>query len=1131
MVNKIVKISLLIIIFGFVNISFAFDAESTHPALTEEIVKYYNSFAERKINAHELELLKKGSTLEDNSPRWINHFYDVINNRGLAIETFRGDKALFNMFLKTLPAPPLKTPEWSQDEISQTKYLANRTYQLAKREYFNNKDLAFLSLGHLLHLLADMGVPDHARGDSHTGMFGDPKSNYEEYAKKITDNYNLTFAKYLIENKIQPYNYKDLNSIFDSLARFTATNWFSEDTIGKYVNIPSISQLNYDPEGGLFYYNNHPALAKKEVEKDNKIIIVFTSADDRIHYQWFNAVVPEVIKHGANLLNLYFSEIKEMEKEEALKFYEEDIGRRLNFTKFFNFWSYLPSYAKAEAWILGESAYKKSVSLVSSLSSIYKTEISKDYWKPEKTEEVAYEEKTKTTETKYEEKTKYEERKIGKAHSTMQANQQSANSQQQPTNSQQLITQQLITQLITTSTTTTQQTQTITTERHTPPPTYSVTSKTETSKDPCADYKNKSYPNILISEIKVEGNNSKDEYIELYNPNDDEVDLTCWYITKVSSEKNESTLLPASKFKAKIQPKNFLLIAHPSSTVANIADLTYASSYSIAKNNSIILKKPNGDISDLVGFGTDKSKISQYEEEPFIASTSSFATASIQRLSLKDTNNNSKDFFLYQPTPKTTREDFADLRDISIDDFSVNFDLENSTLTISFTEPDLNIATTNYSYDILISTSSEFSTYKLKDFGIEDELPKPKFRKEKYNYENKPTKCPLQESNWYFGLYLFDNLIPENKTKIFATSVDLGDFCLQEQLQQPPSGIAKEKILISEVGIIKEKGKEAQYIELYNPNNKEINLKDWVLEKLDKNGNGRALVSSSTRESKFDESVKIAPFSYLLIAKEDSNLNIQPDLKWAKSYSLAKDNSIRLINDKNEIVDLVGWGNAKECEGECYPENPENKALVRKAGTSSTETSMKNEEKDFGNSYDTDNNKIDFILMDPEPQNSSSTLEIPPDYITKLTKNINNNILTLDFVSPYQKLENAKYEIRVGDDWNNAKIVDTQLPEVKPYGEETKIEIDLCKNEIKKGDKILIGIIKEEQLLNSTSTEIDQDIVCKNAKLTIYFRDKKTREKECGQFGGEVCWACYAWINDFYIKNKTLNFDYSSTDL
>jgi hypothetical protein len=947
-----------------------------------------------------------------------------------------------------------------------------------------------------------MGVPDHARGDSHAGMFGDPKSNYEEYAKKITDNYNLTFDVDLIKSKVQPYNYKDLNSIFDSLARFTATNWFSEDTIGKY-GAPIITSSSTLGDITIYYDRNGRVLCIK-----NKSGL--TTDNDIIHYQWFNAVAPEVIKHGANLLNLYFSEIKEMEKEEALKFYEEDIGRRLNFTKFFNFWLYLPSYAKAEAWRLGESAYKTSVSLVSSLSSIYKAEPSKDYWEPEKTEKVAYEEKTKTTETKYEEKTKYEERKIAKAPSTMQADQQSANSQQP----------------ITTLTTTTQQTQTtqqnktIITEHHTSPPTYSGAYKTETSKDPCADYKSKSYPNILISEIKVEGDNSKDEYIELYNPNDNEVDLACWYITKVSSQGNESTLLPASKFKAKIQPKSFLLIAHPSSTVASQADLTYASSYSIAKNNSIILRKPNGDISDLVGFGDDKSKISQYEKEPFIANN--FATASIQRLSLKDTDDNSKDFFLYQPTPKTTREDFADLRDISIDDFSVNFDLENSTLTISFTEPDLNIATTNYSYDILISTSSEFSTYKLKDFGIEDELPKPKFKKEKYNYENKPTKCPSQESNWYFGLYLFDNLISENKTKIFATSIDLGDFCTQEQ---PPSGTAEEKILISEVGIIKEKDNEAQYIELYNPNNKEINLKDWKLEKLDKNGNGRALVSSSTRESKFDENVKIAPFSYLLIAKDGSNLNIQPDLKWAKSYSLAKDNSIRLINDKGEIVDLVGWGNAKECEGECYPENPENKALARKAGTSSTETSMKNDEKDFGNSYDTDNNKIDFILMDPEPQNSSSSQEIPPDYITKLTKNINNNILTLDFVSPYQKLENAKYEVRVGDNWDNAKTVDAQLPDLKPYGEETKIEIDLCKNEIKKGDKILIGIIKDGQLLNSTSTEIDQDIVCKNAKITIYFRDKKASE-ECDP---RINWGCecYAWVKDFHIKNETLNFDYS----
>jgi hypothetical protein len=50
-------------------------------------------------------------------------------------------------------------------------------------------------------------------------------------------------------------------------------------------------------------------------------------------------------------------------------------------------------------------------------------------------------------------------------------------------------------------------------------------------------------------------------------------------------------------------------------------------------------------------------------------------------------------------------------------------------------------------------------------------------------------------------------------------------------------------------------------------------------------------------------------------------------------------------------------------------------------------------------------------------------------------------------------------------------------------------------------------------------------------KLTIYFRDRKAREEGCKQVVGEACRACYAWIDNFYIKNETLNFDYSSTDL
>lgn len=1106
MFNKIIKIFLIIGVFSIFNLCYAFDAVSTHPKLTEEIVKYYNYFAERKINAQELELLKQGSILEDKSPRWINHYYDILNNAGINMETFRGNKFLFSLFLKTLPHYPLKTPEWSQDEIAQVKYLANRTYQFAKREYFNNKDLAFLSLGYLLHLLADMGVPDHARGDSHAGLFGDPKSNYEEYAKRITDNYDLHFASPLIQRKEEFYNYKDLNSIFDSLAKFTASNWFSEDTIGtlKEPKKPQYKKEFYDKQNvGYYYLYFKDPYYSSPILKEIKYIRVLTTNDDMIHYYWFNSVVPEIIKHGANLLNMYFSEIKEMEKEEALKLYEEDIGRKLNFIKFFNFWTYLPNYFKAELWYSGESVYKGVATVANIFTKQFQPQATKGFWGLEETK-LAYKEtkaeETKIEETKYEERIKYEETKKPENKNFQQS--QIIEEKKQDEKKEEINKETL---------------EEILEKEETPK--YIPGGGRIGLRDPCEDYKNNTYPNILISEIKVEGDNPDDEYIELYNPSENDINLTCWFITKVSSEGNESTIVPASKFKdIKIPAKSFVLISHPSSTYVDKADIIYAKSYSISKNNSIILKKPNGDISDLVGFGSKKDKIFKYEGEPFIADN--FSTSSIQRLGLNDSDNNSKDFWLYQPTPKTTREDFVDLRNINIEDFSITFALENGTITISFTEPDFNIATTNYSYEILISTSSNFSTYKLKDFGAENDLPRPTFKKEKYNFEDKLKKCPINESIWYFGLYLYDNLILENKTNIFATSVNLENFCEEKPKQKTENN----KILISEIMIGGEKADD-EYIELYNPNDEEIDLTGWKL-LLIKNGKIQTIVGGRA-DAKFDNII-IKPYSYLLLANASSNLtylNIKPDIIWAKSNKLTDNDSIALVNSNDEIVDLVGWGFNDKCEGMCL-NNPQNiKAFVRKAGTSSTEDSMKNKEKYFGNIYDTDNNSIDFILMDPEPQNSQSLQEIPPDYITKLNFDIEKNIIKLNFTSPYKKLTNAIYEIRKGIDWDNGEKLNLQLPEVKPFGENESVIIDACLNNIQKGEKIWLGIIKDTELLNTTSTEISQEIDCNNAEVTIYFRDNEREQHACSNFYGIGC-ECGIYVRNLFIKNFTLNKEY-----
>lgn len=76
--------SLIIFIILFFNYSnnnsFAYDDKTTHPALTNEIVDFYNlSFPNNQLTAQQKEWIVQGSIDEDAPPRWINHFYDPID--------------------------------------------------------------------------------------------------------------------------------------------------------------------------------------------------------------------------------------------------------------------------------------------------------------------------------------------------------------------------------------------------------------------------------------------------------------------------------------------------------------------------------------------------------------------------------------------------------------------------------------------------------------------------------------------------------------------------------------------------------------------------------------------------------------------------------------------------------------------------------------------------------------------------------------------------------------------------------------------------------------------------------------------------------------------------------------------
>ena len=97
--------------------------------------------------------------------------------------------------------------------------------------------------------------------------------------------------------------------------------------------------------------------------------------------------------------------------------------------------------------------------------------------------------------------------------------------------------------------------------------------------------------NIIISEVKTSGETSKDEFVELYNQTDQDIDLENWSLKKQTESGKEYVLVSSSKFLGIIPGHGYFLITHPEEYTDSVQpDLSYSSaSYSIADTNKIIL--------------------------------------------------------------------------------------------------------------------------------------------------------------------------------------------------------------------------------------------------------------------------------------------------------------------------------------------------------------------------------------------------------------------------------------------------------------------------------------------------------------------------------------------------------------
>lgn len=324
----------------FVSQASAYGVE-THALLTKEIASFYNiHFSDRRI-AEELGIyLIEGSRHEDTNPRYLNHFYDPVHDRGLADEIYKGQGSKY----------------WAQDENSQTalKYKifartsdttltanqldkikpiynkTNFTWQKAIDLYAQGKtEQALFAVGHIIHLIEDTAVPDHTRNDAHP-PHDDGGSPYENWTKK----FNLSNPDTNLASKLQtkkPIFLSDLNSYFDSISRYSNNNFYSRDSMSNYINPRYIGILkdNNLPPGYVYgLYKDEDGEFRLILGKSKNTFVWNNfenedlsnkQLDDLVINDYWSRLSVKSVQHGAGVLDLFFREGEKTKARLALE--------------------------------------------------------------------------------------------------------------------------------------------------------------------------------------------------------------------------------------------------------------------------------------------------------------------------------------------------------------------------------------------------------------------------------------------------------------------------------------------------------------------------------------------------------------------------------------------------------------------------------------------------------------------------------------------------------------------------------------------------------------------------------------------------------------------------------------------
>lgn len=473
------------------------------------------------------------------------------------------------------------------------------------------------------------------------------------------------------------------------------------------------------------------------------------------------------------------------------------------------------------------------------------------------------------------------------------------------------------------------------------------------------------YPKILISEVQVSGLvGQKEEFVELYNPNTTEIDLTNWYLQKktkggTSYDSFISNTLFSGK---KIAGNSYFVIARENSSFVGLSDII--TDNSLADDNSLILKNPNGEISDKLGFGLAQEYEANPAQNPEKGKSTGRKWDTVNNTE-QDTDNNLADFEAQISTPKAKNITFVappDLppptptpTDTTAPEVTFNLDAIQTSLafTINFTFVD----------PITTVSPSGIDSYIFR--WQKEEIPPVSEWQE-------DSSVKLSESP--ISAILTRDFTGQDETTYYF-QVKIKDVAGNESGWQPETPATTKisifkKVLINEIqidGIVGTGGAGDDWVELYNPNDIAVSLTGWSIQKhsLD----DPCSIDVSFYKKNFPNDVIIPAKGLFLIVDTKASESLKTIADMSIGWSLSEDNTIYLVKNQDEIsdgndsdiVDKVGFGVA--CFSETSPalNPPEAKSIER---------------KELG--QDTDDNSQDFkISNEPTPGQSPPVPPLP----------------------------------------------------------------------------------------------------------------------------------------------------------